>query len=111
MKITLEITLDELIDCFTDSLNTELLAECISEGHHDSVRAWCLHCEVGSLDLAKAVQEVKQGQDSLLRSFVEQHFYDCIPVSSENTKDLEQLVITSDVINVCFTKEDLAKIL
>lgn len=109
MKITLEVSLDELINCFTDSLNTELLAECMSEGHKDSVKAWCLHCEVGSLDLTEAVQELKQGQDSLLRSFVEQHFYNCIPLSDYLKTGLEQLVITSDVINVCFSKEDLSK--
>jgi hypothetical protein len=110
MKIMLEITLDELIDCFANKFNTALLAHCISEGHNESVKAWCLCCERGSLDLVKAVQEVKNGQDSLLRSFVEQYFNDCIPVCYKSKKDLEQLMITSDVINIYFTKEDLVKI-
>lgn len=113
MKVVLELALKEMIEFFTSNISEgpRILAECIECCDQESVKRWCVTCEVGSLDLVDALQQLKQGDDLPLREFVKSNFYDCIP-NAHRFLDKElnpELVIDCSSNKIRFDRDDLVK--
>lgn len=115
MKMVLEVTLEEMINFFANNISEGIgiLAESIECCDEQSVKRWCVHCEVGSLDLIDALKQLKQGDNLPLREFISSNFYDCIPYGDKfRDKEINlDLVVDCGSLKIHFSAEEIAKIL